>query len=213
MKNLIYALFIYLCVGLPLAYGQQMSRDFWHDGEVNLFSGETLKGKLKYDLDTDNLQLQFNGTIKSFSAYQVESFQFFDEVLKVPRSFYALPYKKMSNYESPVFFELFTEGFLTLLNREIITYRMMYPSGFGGWGYRPWMGTNVPVLDDSYYVLLMKEERVIKLVEIKKDILYLMEDKTKEVEGFINANRIRFDRREDLVRLFDFYNSLKPKIN
>jgi hypothetical protein len=75
------------------------------------------------------------------------------------------------------------------------------------------MGTSVPVLDDSYYVLLMKEEKVVKLTDTKKDILALMQDKARDVEGFISANRIRFDRREDLVRLFDFYNSMKPKIN
>lgn len=217
MKNIFFVtLFIfsfYLFFAESKANAQQLSRDFWHDGEVNLFSGETLKGKIKYDLDTDNIQLQYNNTIKSFSAFQVESFQFFDEVLKMPRAFYALPYKKSGNYESPTFFELFAEGYLTLLNREIITYRMMYPTGFWGWGYRPWMGTSVPVLDDSYYVLLMKEEKVVKLVDTKKDILALMQDKAREVEGFVAANRIRFDRREDLVRLFDFYNSMKPKIN
>lgn len=192
---------------------QQLSRDFWHDGEVNLFSGESLRGKLRYDLDNDNIQLQYSGTLKSFSAYQVESFEFFDEIMKTPRIFYALPYSKRENYESPVFFELYTEGYLSLLNREVITYRTVYPAGFWGWGYRPMMGSNIPILEDSYYVLKMKEEKVIKIMDTRKEILELMQDKAQEIEGFIQANRIRMDRRSDLVRLFEFYNSLKPKDN
>jgi hypothetical protein len=215
MSKLVYILIINLFVLNISANAQQLSRDFWHDGEVNLFSGETLKGKLRYDLDNDNIQLQYSGALKSFSAYQVESFEFFDEIMKTPRAFYALPYSKRENYESPVFFELYAEGSLSLLNREIITYRMVYPAGMGfwGWGYRPMMGANVPILEDSYYILKLKEEKVIKITDTKREILELMQDKAREVEGFIQANRIRMDRRSDLIRLFEFYNSLKSKDN
>jgi hypothetical protein len=211
MKKKIGISFIFMLLALPGLEAQQLSRDFWHDGEVNLFSGETLKGKLRYDLENDNIQLQYGGTIKSYSAFQVESFQFFDEIMKMPRSFYALPYTKSGDYETPTFFELFTEGFLTLLNREMITYRTTYPAGFWGWGYRPMMGASIPVLEDAYYILEMKNEKVIKVTDIKKQLNELMGDKAQEVESFVNANRIRVDRRGDLVRLFDFYNSLKPK--
>ena len=215
MKKLIYIFIISLLLIHGGVNAQQLSRDFWHDGEINLFSGEVLKGKLRYDLENDNIQLQYAGTLKSFSAYQVESFEFFDEIMKTPRIFYALPYAKRENYETPVFFELYSEGALSLLNREVITYRMVYPAGMGmwGWGYRPMMGANVPVLEDSYYVLNLKEEKVSKITDTRKDILAFMQDKGQDVEGFIQANRIRMDRRSDLVRLFEFYNSLKPKGN
>lgn len=214
MKRTLYILmlFCFLFTFLP-SYAQQLSKDFWHDGEVNLFSGETLKGRLWYDLDNDNIQLQYGGALKSFSAFQVESFDFFDEIMKMPRTFYALPYSKKDGYTTPVFFELFTEGYLSLLNREIITYRTTMPMGFWGWGYRPFMGASIPVLEDSYYVLLVKDEKVVKISDIKKDLFPMMADKSQEVEGFIGANRIRLDRRGDLIRLFDFYNSFKPKNN
>ncbi len=214
MKKTISISFILLILAFSGLDAQQLSRDFWHDGEVNLFSGETLKGKMRYDLDNDNIQVQYGGTLKSFSAFQVESFQFFDEIMKMPRSFYALPYTKAGDYETPTFFELFTEGYLTLLNREIITYRTTYPAGMWGWGYRPMMSAvSIPVLEDAYYILEMKDEKVIKVTDIKKQLNELMADKTQEVESFVNANRIRVDRRGDLIRLFDFYNSLKPKGN
>ena len=213
MKKLHHLAFLVLLFCFSAAHSQQLSRDFWHDGEVTLFSGETLRGRLHYDLDNDNIQLQYAGAIKSFSAFQVESFDFFDEVLKMQRSFYALPYSKIGSYATPTFFELFADGYLTLLNREVITYRTATPMGFWGWGYRPFMGASIPVMDDSYYVLLVKEEKVIQITSVQKEVLALMEDKASEVEGFINANRIRLDRRGDLIRLFDFYNSFKPKNN
>ena len=215
MKKLLHiiAILVISLLNFSSIAAQQLSRDFWHDGEVNLFSGETLKGRLRYDLDNDNVQLQYGGALKSFSAFQVESFDFFDEIMKMPRSFYALPYSKTDGYTTPVFFELFTEGYLTLLNREIITYRTTTPMGFWGWGYRPFMGASIPVLEDSYYVLIVKDEKVVKISDIKREVLAMMEDKATEVEGFINANRIHLGRRGDLIRLFDFYNSFKPKNN
>lgn len=213
MKKTLILAWLILIFCFSVATAQQLSRDFWHDGEITLFSGETLRGRLKYDLDNDNIQLQYAGSLKSFSAFQVESFDFFDEIMKQPRSFYTLPYSKVGSYTTPVFFELFAEGYFSLLNREIITYRTTAPMGFWGWGYRPIMGATIPIMDDAYYVLLVKEERVVKITDVRKEVLALMEDKATEVEGFINANRIRLDRRGDLIRLFDFYNSFKPKNN
>lgn len=202
-----------LWLGLLLAFSAQaqtFSRDVWHDGEVDLFSGEVLRGRLKYDLDNNNIQLTYGGVIKSYSAYQVESFQFFDEIQKLPRAFYALPFKK-GNYEAPYFFELLAEGELSLLNREVLTQRVVTPTGAWGWGWgRPMgMGTTIPQIEDSYYVLDTPNEKVYKMDDPKHDLMALMKAYADEVTAHAKSNKLNLNRREDLVRLFNYYNSLK----
>ena len=190
-----------------LLQGQTLSKDVWHEGEVNLFSGETLHGKLRYDLDNDNVQLQTQGILKSFNAFQVESFFFFDQVQKQPRHFYTLPYTKVGKYESPTFFELFTEGEVSLLNREVINYRYLTPTGY--WATRVSVGNvAVPEVEDVYYVLV--REKVTKLDSPKSQLQELLKDREQEVEQFVQKKRLGYSKRPDLISIVEFYNSFFP---
>jgi hypothetical protein len=205
-----------LCLALLLglfwagqAMSQTFSKDVWHDGEIELFSGETLRGKLKYDLETNSLQVTLDGGLKSYSSFQVESFQFYDAVVKAPRSFYTLPYERSADYQSPVFFELLADGdALSLLTRENIVQRMTAPVGMWGWGMRP-MGMSVPVVEDVFFVLDKDKEKVVKLAEAKDGLLGFMVGHTEEMEHYIKKNRLQLNQREGLVLAINHYNSLK----
>jgi hypothetical protein len=195
------------------AMSQTFSKDVWHEGEINLFSGETLRGKLKYDLETNSLQVTLDGGLKSYSSFQVESFQFYDAVLKSPRAFYTLPYERSADYSSPVFFELLADGdALSLLTRENIVQRMTAPVGMWGWGMRP-MGMSVPVLQDVFFILEKEQEKVVKLAELKGGLLDLMPTHAEEMEQYIKKNRLQLNEREGLVLAINHYNSLKKTGN
>ena len=197
------------------AYAQSFSRDLWHDGEVDLFSGEVLRGKIKYDLDNNSIQVISGGVVRSFSAYQVESFQIFDDLQKTPRIFYTLPFKKSGNYESPVFFELLFEGKkLTLLNRELFIQRAIgAPNPWGWWGPRMGMGTTV-VQVDSYYILDMAKEQVIKPSgDQRSDWLLLMRDHREEMSEFMRANRLSVTERKDVLKIMAYYDQLVATAN
>ncbi|MCS6967930.1 MAG: hypothetical protein RMJ44_04125 [Cytophagales bacterium] len=189
--------------------GQTFSRDMWHEGEANLFSGETLRGKLKYDLDNNSLQISTAGVVRSFSSYQVESFEIFDELQKVPRTFFTLPYRKSGNYEAPFFFELLYEGKkLTLLNREVFVQRIISgPTMWGWWGPRVAMGTTT-VQADSYYLLDMQKEQVIKVGQQRSDWLALMKDFRDEMNEFIRTNKLSFTQRADVLKIIAYYDQL-----
>lgn len=209
MNRFFFSIIICLILTVGLAHAQTFSRDLWHDGEVNLFSGETLRGKIKYDLDNNSIQLSSGGVVRSFSSYQVESFQFFDDLQKTPRAFYSLPFKKAGNYESPVFFELLYEGKkLTLLNREVLLQRavgVMNP--WGWWGPRMGMGTTV-VQADSYYILDMVKEQVIKPGDQRSDWLALMKDFRDEMSEFMRVNKLSVTERKDILKIMAHYDEL-----
>ncbi len=203
MKKL---LFIYLMLFfLENTFAQEFSRDYWHNGEVDLFSGETFKGKLKYDLEKDNIVIQTGeGVIKSFSSQKVQCFQFFDALFLLPRYFHTLPFEKRVGYISPVFFELLSEGELSLLNREKITQRSVYyPSFGGGWT------TTTFVLEDEYYILDQKTEKVMAFDPNTQDISQFMASKRTQVQDFIRNNRIKANEKMGLMRVFEFYNQKK----
>lgn len=203
MKKLLFVYLTLLLIGSASA--QEFSRDYWHNGEVDLFSGETFKGKLKYDLEKDNIVIQVgDGAIKSFSSQKVQGFQFFDALLQVPRYFHTLPFEKRIGYRSPVFFELLSEGELNLLNREKITQRSVYYPSFGG----GWTSTTF-VLEDDYYILDQKTEKVTAFDPNTQDISQFMASKRTEVQDFVRNNRIRQNEKMGLIRIFEFYNQKK----
>ncbi|MCS7018729.1 MAG: hypothetical protein RMJ87_01320 [Cytophagales bacterium] len=202
------------CLLMGSAIAQTFSKDLWHDGEADLFSGETVRGKIKYDLDNNSLQVSTGGIVRSFSAYQVEAFQIFDDLQKTPRYFYTLPYKKTGNYDSPMFFELLYEGIrLSLLNRETFQQRVIGTPGMWGWGWwgpRMGMGTTI-VQVDSYYVLDMTKEQVIKPGDQRADWLLLMKDFRDEIGEFMRANKLSVTERKDLLKIMTYYDELVKK--
>jgi hypothetical protein len=109
---------ILFCLISITASAQQFAFELWHEGKLILDSGDTLRGKIKYDLQSDLLQYQTNEQppkLESYTARKVLFFEIFDGTVKRYRIFYSLPYSTAGQYKAPVFFELLEEGKLTVL--------------------------------------------------------------------------------------------------
>lgn len=181
--------------------GQQFPFEFWHDGKVVLDTGDTLKGSIKYDLQTDIVQLLKNNKLESFSARKLTFFEIFDQTVKRYRMFYTIPYAITGSYRAPVFFELLTEGKMTLLCREAVEYRS-YSSGFYSYG----MSTRLVLV---YHYFLLKENGSIEPFNGKRtDLIRLMGDKGKLVEKYMKSNKLDVTDRNEFVQSVQYYNSL-----
>jgi hypothetical protein len=211
MKKSIYFILISLFLTWT-AHSQDFPSQIWHNGKVFLTSGEVHEGKVKYDLETNIVQLQ-NKTIETFSAASISHFEIFDEFYGGIRIFYSLPYAMNSDYKVPIFFELLTEGEdITLLCREYITVdnrgwnnmgmRGMYMNPM--WG-PPMMGQNR--LAFEFYFLTDRE--IQKYSQKKRELFNFMDDKSAEVRLYMRKNRLSHDRRGDLLRITAYYNQLK----
>jgi len=198
MKTIILVLFLLVP---SLSFAQTFPFEEWHDGRVVLDSGDTLKGAIKYDLQ-DLLQVRHQNKMESFSARKVLLFEFFDQGYKRYRTFYSLPYSTNGSYKSPVFFEVLTEGKITALSREKVEYRT--------YGYSPFMYGSYntrKVLVNIYY--LLKENGNIQDFSGKRsDWLDLMGNQEDDVLDYAKENKLDFDRKYDLKRIIDYYNSL-----
>jgi hypothetical protein len=197
-RSLILILFLLFTT---CAFAQQFAFDLWHEGKIILDSGDTLKGSIKYNLQSDLLQFQENKRNQSFSARKVLFFEIFDGTVKQYRQFYSMPYGVSENYKAPVFFELLAEGKITLMCRETVEYRTYSPSFY-------YYGTNTRLVLVYKYFLLQENGDITEFIRKSKDWPELMGNQAQSVEQYAKTNRLEFDNRYDLVKIINYYNSL-----
>lgn len=184
--------------------GQNFPSEIWHQGKLVLIGGDTLKGRIKYDFKNDMIQLDQNNSVQAFGSRKILYFEIFDDIIKNYRYFYALPFNVQSNYQVPILFEVLYEGSLTLLSREFIIQETVPQYGY-------YYGS--PMNDSRYrlsydYYFLDKKGKISKYQLKKDELLDIMKRKSPEVKQYIKKNNLRYDRREDLVRIIAYYNAL-----
>jgi len=209
MKRLSYII-VFVVAFLQYAVAQDFPSQIWHDGTVYLNDGEAIKGKVKYNLENNIVQLQ-KESIQTYSSSSISRFEIFDEYYGGMRTFYSLPYDVNSNgYNVPIFFELLTEGKdITLLCREYITtdprsmgmYSMYMSPMYGP----PMSGANKLAFD--FYFLTDGE--ITQYHQKKKELLDYMEDREDEIKLYMRKNRLSHDTRGDLLRITAYYNQLQ----
>jgi hypothetical protein len=196
----VFLLFILVCLALPVA-AQQFAFEFWHTGKVVLDTGDTLRGNVKYEMQSDILQVQANDKAESFTARKVLFFEIFDETVKRYRNFYSLPYSQAGQYKAPVFFELLEEGKLTVLCREFLEYRTTSSSFY-------YYGNYTRLVLVNKFFLLKENGDIVEFNGKKNDWYDLMRPKADEMERYVKSNRLDFDEKYELSRIVAYYNSL-----
>ncbi len=199
LMRIILLLFVIDFLGSSAARAQEFAYEYWHDGKMVLESGDTLKGKLKYNMQTDLLQLEADKRIETFTSRKVVFFEIFDGTVKRYRQFYSLPYTTSAQYKAPIFFELLEEGKITLLSRESLEYRTYSSFYYGSYSKL--------VMADKFFFL--KENGTIQELGNKKSgLVDLLENRREEIEKFIKSNKLKTDNKYDAAKVVGYYNSL-----
>jgi hypothetical protein len=176
----------------------------WHEGKVVTVAGDTLKGLVKYDMMQDIIQFTHTDQkVEAFSARKVLFFEIFDNTVHRYRQFFVLPFTQTGSYRAPIFFELLTDGKMTVLAREKLEYRTI-SSGFYGGSYQREVLVN-------YYYLLEENGNIVPFLGDKRDLLDKMGKYDEDVEKYIRANRLKMDDKYDVVKIVNYYNSFFDK--
>lgn len=189
----------------------QFPSQMWHKGNIYTTDGQAYGGNIKYDLENNVVQLQ-DQTVDTFTATNVTYFELFDEVYGGVRKFFSLPYALGSDYATPIFFEVLTEGDnLALLCREYVATdsRGMGGYGMGGFGMNPFYGPQSMIgykLAFRYYFL--KDGKIEQYNMKKKDLFEMLPGHDDEISLFMRKNRLDYDKRGDLLRITAYYNQL-----
>ncbi len=195
----------------------QFPSQVWHKGNIFMADGRSVSGMVKYDLENNIVQLQ-DQAIETFTASNVSNFEIYDEIYGGIRRFYSLPFSLNNDYETPVFFEVLTEGDdIALLCREYVAtdsrnmgaYGPM-GMGMGGMGMNPFMmgpqGRFGYRLAFNYY--FFKNGKIQRYSLKKKDLFAMLPGYDDEISLFMRKNRLDHDKRGDLLRITAYYNEL-----
>jgi hypothetical protein len=163
-----------------------------------LSTGDTLRGLLKYDLD-DVLHLKNRGQEEILAPQKVLGFEFFDYSYKRNRIFYALPYSASGGRKNPIFFEVLTQGKISLLSREDIAITTTATT------YSIWGPKKKKQLAHHYY--LLNDQGDINEVRNRTRIWdELMREKATAVHRYARANKLSYQSKYDLKQIIDYYN-------
>ncbi|MDE0472187.1 MAG: hypothetical protein OXH57_09625 [Ekhidna sp.] len=197
-----YLLYILLLLSAFLGCTQRFSSEVFHQGYLVTNQKDSLKGKLKYDLEANIVTLIVGDKTLSYSSQKVFYFEIFDAILNNYRQFYSIPHTVNYGYKIPILFEVIYEGKTSLLRRERIVLRTV-TTNFAYAG----VGNVQNVIEYSYYFLDDRGE-ISFFSGKKKDLLKYMSDKQSDIKQFIKQNKLSTDQASDLVRITAFYNSI-----
>ena len=186
-------------------HAQYFPSEVWHDGELTLLDGDKLRGKIKYNLEADVIQLSTDNTIQTYGARKILFFEIYDQEYQRYRQFYALPYEINGNYKVPRLFEVLHENTMTLLCREEITQESIPQYGYYSY-YGNRMSTR-PRLVYNYFFLNQGGE-IIPYSQKKDDLYAILNQNQDEIHQYIKKNHLKHDRQGDLVRITAYYNTL-----
>jgi len=201
MRRLV--LLITLCLVTSLGLRAQFSNEVWHEGFLVTTEDDTLKGLIKYDMESNIVQLIINKSkVQTFSSHKIFYFEIFDKVVKNYRQFYSIPYEVNYNYTIPIIFEVLYEAPLSLLAREAVVQENVPNSSVY------WSGS---VLQDKMmqtFYFLDKKGNIQMFTGKRSDLLTIMARKSSDVKNFIKKNNPKTDQVRDLIRITAFYNSI-----
>ena len=184
---------------------QDLPTEIWHEGVLILVNEDTLKGKLKYDMVRGLVQIETSGKTYTHGAKRIFYFKIYDETIESHREFYVLPYGLITSYKAPVIFEVLVEGNLSLLSREYITTKNVQSSNpYNMGGYQ---GFQKEVLVYDYF-FLDRSGNITAYNMKKKELLAAVAKRQSQVSEYMRSTKLRFDRRNDLIRIIAFYNAL-----
>jgi hypothetical protein len=203
----IFLTFLLLLVNFIYVAAQTFPSDIWHEGKVVLVSEDTIKGPVKYDFENDIVQINNGGQIQAYGARKIIFFEIFDQSIGEYRQFFALPFKVKPNYMVPIFFEVLEEGELTLLSRETVIQEAVPQYDYytrGSYHYARYR-----LIYDFYF--LNKKGDIKKFDMKKRNLLNTLKPYTGEVKSFMKKNKLKYEQRDDLIKIIGHYNEFYNK--
>jgi len=186
-----------------IASAQQFSSQVFHEGYLVTIDQDTVKGLLKYDMETNIVQLVQGNVVKTYSSHNIYHFEIYDQLVNNYRQFYSIPYNVNYDYKTPIFFEVLYEGPLSLLCREAIVQVAVNNGSAMYWG------SNYMQNRLQYTYFFLDKQGNIQLYTGKKaSLLSIMSKHASQVKSFIKKNRLKPDEMRDIIRITAFYNAI-----
>ena len=194
--------------GIPLepgnVVGNSYLNDNWRRTTFLLYDVEKmLEGyHSRYEIGQNQFEIKTTDGIKVLNGKKVKSFVCMDTLTKVPHYFInGLDYENEENVRQSGFFEVMTEGSLTLLSKMQVsvkepTYNEKLDMG----------NPDTRILKKTRYYVIANH----KLKEVpssRKKFLPLFGEHAPAIETFIKTNKLSLDEASHLKAIFEYYNA------
>jgi hypothetical protein len=180
--------------------GSHYYNNDWYPGTVTLFSGEEIKDyPLKYDMKMNQVDIKVDELVKFISVGAVKEIKWkqSDGQVEILQNV-----SLYSDYKGIGFFSVLAQGTIMLFKKTELTlleanYNAAMDVGSENKKY---------VKKDKYYIL--KDGKVNEIKKSKKKVTEILSDQSTKVEEFVDQNKLNVKDEQDLIRIFDYYNSL-----
>lgn len=194
--------------GIPLEPGRVMGNSYlnadWKRTTFLLYDvDKMLQGyHSRYEIQGDQFEIKATDGIKILNGKKVKSFVWLDSLTKSPHYFVnGRDYTDEENIKCTGFFEVLTEGSLTLLAQtEVVVKAPTYNDKLD-------MGRRDTQIVKRTHYYYLDNSTLKELPSSKKKLLPLFGEHATVVDEFIRANKLSINDENHLKTLFEHYNT------
>jgi hypothetical protein len=205
MKNyVLICLFLVGFLSWP-AFGNPIPEK-WEPGVIYL-NGESLRGDVSYDPKLDVVFRKAEGKIQTFTPQSVHHFEYYDGENGITRTFSSLYHAETSSRDRKSFFEVMTDGELTLLKKGKFFTRPRPKGKYHRVHNKIRDSHQKPEIVFSHYLLMKAVPQ--KITNFQQQVLPLMHDLEEEIEEFVQRENLDLAKPQNHILIIDHYNHLK----
>jgi hypothetical protein len=208
MRNLYLFLLFFSTSFVSQAFAASKEKG-WNQGIIVLHSGEIIQGELRYDQHQEVVQCQSGGTIKAYTALLVKYFRFQDQYMQIERKFIPVAYSPTSDYKHDAFFEVVTDGPITVLRKHSRWKHLASNPAF--MRVNPELGFSNHVIGFEYYVQQRGGLRKVK--NFRKEFFpAMMQEHGEKINRFVRENQLKLFMMASQIIVVRYYNYLKDPL-
>ena len=178
-----------------------------YKGEIELKGGIIKVGSLNIDFETDLVRFyNKDGTIETYSPFNIVSLYFYDDLISQPRTFVALSHPPKKNTNARYYlFELMKVGEMDILRKSIKNsdYNKLKEFSFS---------KRVREYDKTFEYYVFFNGELIPLSKFNSSILPIIKKGTGEqLDNFISERRIDLRDKLQPLMVVEYYNAIGRK--
>ena len=192
---------ILVFVSIVQSVSAPIRQGFWCPGSVTLENQQVVTGEVSYDLKFNAVQVRCDGIVRTYTAEKVAQFRLFDQVKHRDRHYVAIDHSLDEGYRRKTFFEVLTDGTLTVLRKTKYVRKPRVTEDFRA----PHIYLNA-VCKHSYYVF--NQGNFFEINDFEKQVLPLMSEHEELVNDYIKRCRLKLRKVHEQMRVVHLYNQL-----
>ena len=177
------------------------NQGFWCPGQVTLVNQRVVAGEINYDLKYNAIQVRHDGVVRTYTAEKIAHFTLFDLVKHRERRYVAIDHQLDEGYQRKTFFEVLTEGDLTILRKSKYVRKPRVTEDKRA----PHIYLNAVCRHDYY---AYNQGDFFEIDDFKEQVLPLMNSYEDLVQDYIKRCKLKLRKINEQMRVVHLYNQL-----